>query len=52
VVSFARVACGLLQGKTGLVLSHWIKRLEDLWIKLLSHGGFSNKSTRCLVKCL
>jgi hypothetical protein len=34
------------------VLSHRIKRLKDLWFKLLSRGNFLNTPTRCSVKCL
>jgi hypothetical protein len=33
-------------------LSRRIKRLEVLWFKLLSRGGFLNAPTSCLVKCL
>jgi hypothetical protein len=45
--------CGLLQELIPVILlSHRIKRLEVSWFKSLSHGGFSNAPTRCLVKCL
>jgi hypothetical protein len=32
------------------LLSHRIKRLEDLWFKSLSCGDLLNASTRCSVK--
>jgi hypothetical protein len=35
-----------------LLLSHRIKRPEDLWFKSYFHGDFPNSSTRCSVKCL
>jgi hypothetical protein len=45
--------CGLLQELIPVILlSHWIKRLEDSWFKLLSHGDFLNTPTRCSVKYL
>jgi hypothetical protein len=38
--------------KLVLLSSHRIKRLEDSWFKLLSHGDFLNASTRCSLNCL
>jgi hypothetical protein len=35
-----------------LLLSRWIKRLEESWFKSLSRGDFPNAPTRCSVKCL
>jgi hypothetical protein len=38
--------------KLVLLSSHRIKRLENSWFKLLSHGDFLNASTRCSLNCL
>jgi hypothetical protein len=35
-----------------LFLSRQIKRLKDLWFKLLFYGDFLNAPTSCSVKCL
>jgi hypothetical protein len=43
--------CGLLQDLIlVLLLSYWIKRLEDPCFKLLSCGDFINTPTRCSMK--
>jgi hypothetical protein len=36
----------------GVLLSHRIESLENLWSKSFSHGSFPNTPTRCSVKCL
>jgi hypothetical protein len=37
---------------SGVLLSHRIKSLEDLWSKSFSRGSFPNTPTKCSVKCL
>jgi hypothetical protein len=37
---------------SGVLLSHRIESLEDLWSKSFSRGSFLNTPTKCSVKCL
>jgi hypothetical protein len=47
---FARLCVTRCKENPVVFSSHWIKRLEDSWFKLLSCGDFSNAPTKCSVK--
>jgi hypothetical protein len=49
VPDLGEVSCMI---EAGSFLSHRIKKLEDLWFKLLFYGDFLNVATRCSMKFL